>query len=106
MLTAREGTTITELQKLLGFGNSVIVRWEHSIPMSDKLSQVADHFCVSVDYLLGRTDDPTPFKPTKNLSINTLELLCFLVELNPTNQEASILLDIVKNTLRYKELET
>ncbi|MBF7097609.1 helix-turn-helix domain-containing protein [Alkalibacter mobilis] len=31
-------------------------------PSFEKLEQLADLYEVSVDYLLGRTDDPTPYK--------------------------------------------
>ena len=34
-----------------------------SIPKSENLAKIADYLDVTVDYLLGRTDDPNPPKP-------------------------------------------
>lgn len=36
-------------------------------PDSETLSKIADYFQVSIDYLLGRTDDPTPVRAGKTL---------------------------------------
>lgn len=49
--------TFAELERKVGIGNGTISRWDISSPKSDTLQQVADYFGVSVDYLLGRTDD-------------------------------------------------
>lgn len=50
------GTSIGKLEKTLGFGNATIFKWEHSLPRSDKLKNVADYFGVTVDYLLSDSD--------------------------------------------------
>ncbi|GHV17990.1 hypothetical protein FACS189425_05520 [Clostridia bacterium] len=59
-LVAAHSTTIAEVEREVGLANGSIRRWDNSIPSADKLGIVADFFRVSVDYLLGRTDDPTP----------------------------------------------
>lgn len=43
-----------------GLGENVIYGWQKYTPSSDKLKAVADVLHVSVDYLLGNTDDPNP----------------------------------------------
>lgn len=48
-----------------GLGENVIYGWQKYTPSSDKLKAVADVLHVSVDYLLGNTDDPDP-KDTKD----------------------------------------
>lgn len=50
------GTSIGKLEKTLGFGHATIFKWEHSLPRSDKLKDVADYFGVTVDYLLSNSD--------------------------------------------------
>lgn len=40
------------LEKELGFGNGTILKWDKSVPASDKLKLVADYFGVSMEYLL------------------------------------------------------
>ena len=50
----------TPLMKELGFSASNIRRWQNGATVnSDILIALSEHFEVSVDYLLGITDDPT-----------------------------------------------
>jgi transcriptional regulator with XRE-family HTH domain len=53
-LCDEEGTTIAALERVLGFGCGAIRKWDKAIPSGDRLAKVADHFHVTVDYLLGR----------------------------------------------------
>ncbi|HDP1317309.1 TPA: helix-turn-helix transcriptional regulator [Enterococcus faecalis] len=57
LLASEKKMSIRQLEETLGFGNGVINRWRKNTPGSDKLKKVADYFNVSVDYLLGRTDN-------------------------------------------------
>ncbi|HBC4586717.1 TPA: helix-turn-helix transcriptional regulator [Staphylococcus aureus] len=52
-----KGITFAELERILGFSNGQIRRWEKTKPGIDKVQKIADHFDVSVDYLLGREKD-------------------------------------------------
>ncbi|HDE4660510.1 TPA: helix-turn-helix transcriptional regulator [Staphylococcus aureus] len=52
-----KGLTFAELERTLGFSNGQIRRWEKTKPGIDKVQKIADHFDVSVDYLLGREKD-------------------------------------------------
>lgn len=58
MLASEKKISIRQLEETLGFGNGVINRWRHNTPGVDKVELVANYFHVSVDYLLGRTDNP------------------------------------------------
>ena len=49
--------TFAEVERKIGISNGQIRRWDKTSPNSDTLKKVADYFNVSVDYLLGRTDD-------------------------------------------------
>ena len=55
--------TLNRLENEAGLSKSTICRWDENLPSVDKLQKVADYFRVSTDYLLGRTDDPTPPPP-------------------------------------------
>lgn len=49
------------MQKLLmdvELGNNTMSNMKTSMPKSDSLAKIADYLGCSVDYLLGRTDDP------------------------------------------------
>ena len=52
------------LAEKLGISRVAYTKYEggKNMPTPDKLEKPADIFEVSVDYLLGRTDDPAPYK--------------------------------------------
>jgi len=50
--------TFTFLERELGFSKSSIRRWNGNAPSIDKVQKVADYFNCTVDYLLGRVDEP------------------------------------------------
>lgn len=56
-LCDKHGETFASLERRMDFGNGTIRRWANTTPSADKLAKVADFFGVSVDYLMGRTDD-------------------------------------------------
>lgn len=58
----RKGLTQEEVARILGVTRSVIARYESGIndPPTENVSMLAEIYNVSVDYLLGRTDDPRP----------------------------------------------
>ncbi|WP_413509309.1 helix-turn-helix domain-containing protein [Carnobacterium maltaromaticum] len=64
-LSAAKNMTIAELERKLDFANSSIRKWDNQSPSSIRLQKVAEYFNVSVDYLLGLTDNPSRIsKPT------------------------------------------
>lgn len=61
-LRKSRGLTQERLASDLDIPTTTVRRWE-SVgipPKRERLEMLADYFRVSVDYLLGRTDDPTP----------------------------------------------
>ena len=49
--------SIRQLEITLGYSNGYFSKWKKVSPHSEGLQKVADYFNVSVDYLLGRTDN-------------------------------------------------
>lgn len=47
-------TNLSKLERDCGLANATIRRWETNSPSAENLAKVADHFDVSLDYLLGR----------------------------------------------------
>ena len=63
-LIRNSGKSENALEKAIGLAQSSIKNWRNgkSKPSLEAVSKIADYFGVSVDYLLGKTDDPTPPK--------------------------------------------
>jgi transcriptional regulator with XRE-family HTH domain len=56
----KQGLSLQTVATRAGMGINSVYRWKDTTPASDKLQAVADVLHVSVDYLLGNTDDPNP----------------------------------------------
>ena len=75
------GVKPTPLIKELGYSAGNIKRWENGATVnSDILVALAEHFKVSVDYLLGRTE--TPFIEHDELSADEIKLVTDYRELS------------------------
>lgn len=63
----------SELGKIIGISPSTVGMYEREqrFPDKDILLKIADYFEVTVDYLLGRTDEKIP-KPKLDESIKTI----------------------------------
>ena len=60
-LIEKSGKGIYVIEKDIGLVRGTLANWKlgrSKQPSADALSKLADYFDVSVDYLLGRTDDP------------------------------------------------
>lgn len=57
-LAKQKKLSIRQLEMNLGYSNGYLAKWRINTPNSDELKRIADYFNVSVDYLLGRTDNP------------------------------------------------
>lgn len=73
MLAKQEGISITSLEAKLGISRGIIKSWMTAQPTADKITKIANYFHVSVDYLLGRTDDPNGFSCNEDDSILQLQ---------------------------------
>ena len=50
----------------LGFSSATATKWKSgSVPNGEALLKIAQYFDVSIDYLLGRTDNPSGFAAGK-----------------------------------------
>ena len=84
--------TLAALERRLDFGNGTIRKWDNATPSGDKLAKVADFFCVTVDYLLGRGDAKK--SETDDPDENYIILSRNAKKLSPENRKR--LLDIAK----------
>lgn len=71
-ISGNRGYSLAELARKAGIGEKSVYAWKPSktypegiTPRRETLDKVADVLHVSVDYLLGNTDDPNPKVSTK-----------------------------------------
>lgn len=55
-----QGMTLLQVTEKSGLGEKTIYKWKTQNPKTETLQKVADVLGVSVDYLLGNTDIPSP----------------------------------------------
>lgn len=57
-LAKKQSLSINLLEEKLGYSRNTIYNLKNSKPSTERISEIADYFNVSTDYLLGRTDNP------------------------------------------------
>lgn len=57
-LTKQRGITLVQLEEKLGYSRNTLYKLKTQKPNAERISEIADYFGVSTDYLLGRTDNP------------------------------------------------
>ena len=73
----KRGMTQEDLSSKLGITRAALSHYEKNRrePDSDTLNKIADFFTISIDYLLGRTDEPNrEFEPNIRDFVDKLEL--------------------------------
>lgn len=55
-LADEQAISINTLEERIGLGRNTLYSWKKKTPSGTNLEKVADYFDVSVDYLLGRSD--------------------------------------------------
>lgn len=57
-LAKKQGITLVQLEEKLGYSRNTLYKLKSQKPNAERISEIADYFNVSTDYLLGRTDNP------------------------------------------------
>ena len=80
-----KGLTAKKVSSDTGISTGNISDWKsgRSMPTANKLVILADYLECSVDYLLGRTDDPTWHKSAKNSAENVQKAPIIMEKLKP-----------------------
>lgn len=58
-LADKRGISLMKLEEDLGYSRNTLYKLKSQKPNAERISEIADYFNVSTDYLLGRTDNPT-----------------------------------------------
>lgn len=63
-LADNHGISLMKLEEDLGYSRNTLYKLKSQKPNAERISEIADYFNVSTDYLLGRTDNPNIAKDT------------------------------------------
>lgn len=74
-LCVSKGTKPNPVAKEIGVSSGIVTKWKTTgtLPNGETLIKIADYLDCSVDYLLGRTDDPGYKKVTASSEDDTVE---------------------------------
>lgn len=107
------GTTPSAVTKAIGISHAATTKWKSGTnPTADVLSKISDFFNVSMDYLMGLTDEPQ--KILKVIDINDIDDLDDNIDLTDTViritatgtlDQLSKIEDIMKQNGRYYKSE-
>lgn len=68
-ISKQRGFSLTKVNDMANLGTNTIYSWKHKEPGINNLKAVAEVLHVSVDYLLGKTDDPDVNIKSKKIDI-------------------------------------
>ena len=58
LIEKSKGLTVSTVLKEVNLGRNTMANFKTSMPKADNLAKIADYLDCSIDYLMGRTDDP------------------------------------------------
>lgn len=92
------GITIYALEKKTGIKHGTIQKWKEAIPSIPNLIIVADFFGVSLDYLVGRSENSLSHKDSSELTATISELIAATKQVgNATREMDSDIQDILES---------
>lgn len=104
-LRKEKNITMKQLGEVIGVAESTISLYENGKrqPDNDTLQKLADYFCTTTDYLLGRTDEPTTNSLDKQLEGVDFALWGEVHDL--TDEEKQDIINFVKFTKSKRKSE-
>ncbi len=58
IIAKSKGFTLSTILKEVNLGRNTMANFKTSMPKADNLAKIADYLDCSIDYLMGRTDNP------------------------------------------------
>lgn len=97
-LSKSKNISVKQLLKDIELAPGTMVNMKTSMPQSDNLAKIADYLDCSVDYLLGRSDDPQSHKARTSNSVkgnyNAVDNSSVTVNSSLLNEHQKALLDL------------
>lgn len=89
-LSKKRGITLVQLEEKLGYSRNTLYKLKSQKPNAERISEIADYFGVSTDYLLGRTDNPAiagEKAPEQEIELDDLDGRIMLFDGKPLSDE-------------------
>lgn len=75
-LAKKQGKSLNQVEEELGLSKNVLYRMKNSDnPTKERLETLANYFHVSVDYLLGRTDNPNSVPADQSIKSSARQIM-------------------------------
>ncbi|WP_161978812.1 helix-turn-helix domain-containing protein [Streptococcus sp. S784/96/1] len=72
-LAKNQGLSLNALEEKLGYSRNTLYSLKKQKASTERMQEIADYFNVSLDYLLGRTDNPRIASDEKSDKLDTAE---------------------------------
>lgn len=82
-LADKRGISLTKLEEDLGYSRNTIYKLKSQKPNAERISEIADYFHVSTDYLLGRINNPS----VEEIELDDLENRIMLFDGKPLSDD-------------------
>ncbi|MBD1373781.1 helix-turn-helix domain-containing protein [Hazenella sp. IB182357] len=101
-LREEKGWEQRELKDIIGVSQSTLSEYENGkkVPRPDKLKKITEIFDVSVDYMLGKTDEKKPINNNKKQELDLEKIM----KMNPhiggvpiSEEDAQMFIDILES---------
>lgn len=99
ILAAEKGVSLAQFERDCGFSKNSVVKWDKNMPSGDKLLRAAQYFGVSVDYLLGNSEEEEEFPEIY------FSFLRGAKELDLSQRDLDLLLDIARRFKKEDEAQ-
>lgn len=96
LLAKERGISLLKLNDTANLGKNAIYKWKSQTPSTENLQKIADALHVSVDYLLGNTEERNESKKSVDLNDDNVFLT---FEGSPISEEDR---ELIKRLLRGK----
>ena len=71
-LAKKQGLSLNALEEKLGYSRNTLYSLKKQKASTERMQEIADYFDVSLDYLLGRTDNPRLASEQKDDTVDDL----------------------------------
>ncbi|MCG0780253.1 helix-turn-helix domain-containing protein [Lactiplantibacillus plantarum] len=100
-ISKERGYSIAEVERKAGISANYMYQWKKRNPSPKALASVADVLNVSVDYLLGNTDNPEPSTSSDDLTKNQ-KLIAYSIDPDISDEERQAIINMVKEAMKFR----